>query len=314
VLADGTVVLLRDEMKDPKIVAFDAATGKPLWEKKRKSRTGFCTPIIWDTPAGKQVAAPGFSQMIGYDLKTGEEKWFVVGMPAASCASPVTVDGELFFAAWSFGDPSEPSEHKMPTFDELLKKDGADADGDGSLSKEEGQKTDLKDNFEANDVNSDGKVTRDEWDAVLAFMTSSRNSAFALRPGGTGDVTATHVRWKKTKGLPYVASAIVYRGQHVMVKDGGIVTAYDVKTGDEVYQKRARPAGSYYASPVAADGRLYFVSLADGAVTVLKAGAATPEVVAKNPPLGERVAATPAIADDTLYLRTAGHLYAFAEK
>ena len=52
----------------------------------------------------------------------------------------------------------------------------------------------------------------------------------------------------------------------------------------------------------------------DGTVTVIAAGGAEPEVVAKNPKLGERVAATPAIADDTLYVRTAGHLYAFAEK
>ena len=53
---------------------------------------------------------------------------------------------------------------------------------------------------------------------------------------------------------------------------------------------------------------------ADGAITVLKAGAKTPELLAENPPLGERIAATPAIADNTLYIRTANHLYAFAEK
>jgi hypothetical protein len=62
---------------------------------------------------------------------------------------------------------------------------------------------------------------------------------------------------------------------------------------------------------VAAGGHIYFTSLADGAVTVLEGGSTEPKVVAKNPPLGERVAATPAIADDTLYIRTAGHLYAF---
>jgi outer membrane protein assembly factor BamB len=65
---------------------------------------------------------------------------------------------------------------------------------------------------------------------------------------------------------------------------------------------------------VAAGGNIYFTSLQDGVVTVLKAGASKPEVVAKNPPLGERVAATPAIADDTLYVRTAGNLYAFADE
>lgn len=98
-----------------------------------------------------------------------------------------------------------------------------------------------------------------------------------------------------------------------MVKDGGIVTAYDAGTGESLYQKRAVASGGYYASPVAADGHIYFASLADGAVTVLKAGAKKPEVVAENPPLGERLAATPAIADDTIYIRTAGHLYAFAQ-
>jgi outer membrane protein assembly factor BamB len=200
----------------------------------------------------------------------------------------------------------------MPTFDDLLK--GGDADKDGALSEDEAAKTGMKDFFRTLDGNRDGKYTREEADAVDKFMSASRNSAFALKPGGTGDVTTTHVRWKQTKGLPYVASAIVYRGQYVIVKDGGIVTAYDTKTGDEIYQKRAVESGNYYASPVAANGNIYFTSLPDGTITVLKAGTKAPEVVAKNPQLGERTAATPAIADDTLYVRTAGHLYAFAEE
>jgi outer membrane protein assembly factor BamB len=99
-----------------------------------------------------------------------------------------------------------------------------------------------------------------------------------------------------------------------MVKDGGIVTAYDARTGKKAYMERAVAAGRYYASPVAANGYIYFVSLEAGAVTVLKAGLGKTEVAARNPALGERVAATPAIADDTLYIRTEKHLYAFAEK
>jgi outer membrane protein assembly factor BamB len=79
-------------------------------------------------------------------------------------------------------------------------------------------------------------------------------------------------------------------------------------------QERIAAPGRYYASPVAANGHIYFTSLDDGVVTVLKAGMTKPEVVAKNPKFGERVAATPAIADNILYLRTATKLYAFAEK
>jgi outer membrane protein assembly factor BamB len=310
ILVDGVVVLLHDETKHPLILALDAATGKVLWEKKRQSTAGFGTPAVWDTPAGKQVAAPGYARMIGYDLHSGDEKWSLEGMPASSCTTPVVSEGNLFYAGWSPGDP-EDTGFKMPPFDDILKQNNADADGDGVLSKAESQNSMLKDFFDNQDANKDGRLTREEWDAMLKYIAAGRNSAFALKPGGSGDVTHSHVLWKQTKGLPYVSSAILYRGQYVMVKDGGIVTAYDAITGDEIYQKRSVPSGSYYASPVAADGHIYFASLADGAITVLAAGAKKPEVVAENPPLGERLAATPAIADNTLYVRTAGHLYAF---
>jgi outer membrane protein assembly factor BamB len=312
ILADGKVVLLHDDMTDPKIFALDAATGKLAWEQKRQSKSGFGTPTVWQTPEGTQVVAPGYGRMIAYDLATGGEVWSVAGMPSASCTTPVTGDGLLYYAGWSPGDP-EDSGFKMPTFDELLANDNTDADGDGVFSKKESERTMFKDFFDNNDPNKDGLITRDEWDVMLAYMASSKCSTFAVRSGGSGNVTESHVVWRQTKGLPYVPTAILYRGQYVLVKDGGIVTAYDAKSGDKIFEKRAVASGSYYASPVAANGRIYFSSLADGAVTVLTAGADKPEVVAENPPLGERLAATPAIADDTLYVRTAGHLYAFAE-
>jgi outer membrane protein assembly factor BamB len=81
-----------------------------------------------------------------------------------------------------------------------------------------------------------------------------------------------------------------------------------------VYQERTVATGKYYASPVAANGNIYFTSLDDGSITVLKAGSDKPEVLATNPKLGERTAATPAFADDALFVRTEKHLYAFAEK
>jgi outer membrane protein assembly factor BamB len=309
ILADGTVVLIRDTMNDAKILALDAASGALRWEKKRQSPSSYGTPVVWETPAGKQVVAAGHARLIGYDLKTGAERWFVASSPSACCSSPVTVAGTLFFAGSSPGGPDD-KESPTPTFDDLLKQ--LDKDKDGALSREEAEKA-FEGFFDSLDTNKDGKITRDEWDAVQRFFAEGKNVALALKPGGTGDVTHSHVLWKKEKGLPYVSSAIVYRGQYVMVKDGGIVTAYDAKTGDEVYvQERVAAPGRYYASPVAANGHLYFTALEDGAVTVLKAGTAKPVVVAKNK-LGERTAATPAIADDTLYVRTEKHLYAFAE-
>lgn len=311
IVADSIVILVRDQPKDAKIIALDAATGKPKWEKNRQSPASYSTPIVWDTPAGKQVVAPGHARMIAYDLQTGAEKWSVAGMPSGVASSPVVADGTLFFAGYSPGGPED--DFKMPTFDALLK--DVDKNGDGVVSKEEADKTMLKDFFEYQDTDKDGKISRSEWDAMLKFISEGKSSAFALKPGGAGDVTNSHVLWKTTKGVPYLASAIVYRGQYVMVKDGGRVTAYDAKSGKPLYlQERVVADGQYWASPVAANGHIYFTALEDGTVTVLKAGSEKATVAAKNPPLGERVAATPAIADNALYIRTDKHLYCFGEK
>jgi outer membrane protein assembly factor BamB len=248
--------------------------------------------------------------MIGYDLKSGTEQWSVVGMPSGCCASPVIADGKLFFAGSSSGAGDEAAS-TMPTFDALLK--DLDKDKDGAISRDEGEKA-FQGFFDNQDTNKDGKISREEFEAIVKFMSEGKDSAFALKAGGSGDVTTSNMLWKRTKGLPYVASGIVHGGQLVMIRDGGIVIACDAATGKPAYQERVAGAGRYYASPVAAGGNIYFTSLESGVVTVLKAGSDKPVVVAQNPELGERCSATPALADDTLYLRTAGHLYAFAEK
>jgi outer membrane protein assembly factor BamB len=310
IVAEGLVVLVRDELKGSRILAVNANNGALQWEKTRQSTIAYCTPVLWDTPNAKQVVVAGHGRMIGYDLKTGNETWFVGGMPTGPCASPVIAGGTLFFAGWSPGGADD-KENQMPSFDSLLKE--ADTNKDGALSKAEAQKTLLKDSFDSLDLNKDGKITRDEWNTLTKLISEGVSSAFALSPGGTGDISGSHTIWKKTKGLPYVPTAIVYQGQIVMIKDGGFVSAYDAKSGREVYiQERVAASGRYYASPVAANGHIYFTSLDDGVVTVLKAGTSKPEVVAKNPKLGERVAATPAVADNTIYIRTASKLYAFA--
>jgi outer membrane protein assembly factor BamB len=307
ILVDGLVVLLRDETQNPRILAIEAATGTLKWETNRRSVLSYGTPVVWDTPAGRQIAAPGHARLVGYDLATGAERWSSGGLPAGTCSSPVVANGVLYFAGSSTGGDGEDA--IRPTFDSLLEK--LDADKDGALSRAEAEQA-FMGFFDNQDMNKDGKFTRDEHEFIDEFFNEGTNSAFALKPGGSGDVTASHVVWKQSKGLPYLTSALVYRGQCFLVKDGGIVTAYDARTGKQAYQTRAA-ADKYYASPVAAGGNVYFTSM-DGAVTVLKAGEAKAEVVAKNPKLGERTVATPAIAGDTFYLRTEGHLYAFREK
>jgi len=219
--------------------------------------------------------------MIGYDLKSGDEKWSVTGMPSGCCPSPVVADDRLFFAGSSSG-AGEEGGGAMPTFDALLK--DLDKDKDGAISRDEGEKA-FQGFFDNQDTNKDGKISREEFEAIVKFMSEGKDSAFALKAGGSGDVTTSNFLWKRTKGLPYIASGIVFGGQLVMIRDGGIVRACDSETGHPAYQERVTGAGRYYASPVAAGGNNYFTSLESGVATVVKAGTENAVVVAQNPEL-----------------------------
>ncbi len=305
ILADGLVVLVRDLKVDSTVIALDAATGKPAWKTPRPGvSTGYSTPIIWEHDGRKELIVSGGLAMKSYDLKTGTERWLMRDLAAVNCTSPVVGDGLLYFAGWSPAGEDAP----MPAFADLLK---ADTDGDGKLSRAEAQQTFLKDFFSAQDTDKDGFLTTAEWDAQINYLKRGKNRLIAVKPGGSGDITATHVVWEKSKGLPYVPSPLLYHGALFLVKDGGLASSYDATTGAPQYeQQRLDIPGPCYASPVAADGHIYLVNL-DGKAATLAAGA-KPDVLWRAD-FKERIAATPAIADDTLYIRTDSKLFAFKQ-
>jgi hypothetical protein len=78
----------------------------------------------------------------------------------------------------------------------------------------------------------------------------------AIKPGGHGDVTKTHVRWRHERALPEVPSPLYYRRRVYMVRDGGLISCLDAKTGQLLYRERVGAAGVYFSSPVAGDGHL----------------------------------------------------------
>ena len=268
--------------------------------------------------------------MIGYDLKTGAENWCVVGMPSCTCATPVVVDRTLFFAGWSPGDDVKP-----PTFDALLK--DAEEEQQGYITREGLNRVFLKGMLDSDDFNHnvqgiddlpgrlkgmftshdwdhDGKLTREEWDEAVKLLGTSKNSAFALKLGGSGDVTDSHVLWKQKSGLPYVPSGLVYRGQYVLVKDGGVVTIYDAESGKQTVSKAGRRQWPLLCLAGSGQRACLFHLPGRRRHHGDENGGGETGGDRKNPSLEERVAATPVIADDTLYVRTAGHLYAFCER
>jgi len=182
-----------------------------------------------------------------------------------------------------------------------------DQDGDGRLSRAEvAAEKDWVEHFGWVDGDGDGLLTAAEWNTARDFGTGEYG-AVAIPLGSRGKAVA---RWRVKRNLPYVPSALHYRGVVYMVKTGGIVTSLDPDTGTQQKQGRAPQApGNYFASPVAADGKVYAVS-EEGKMAVLRAGAQW-EPLARND-LGEEVYGTPAFDGSRLIVRTRGSLYAFA--
>jgi outer membrane protein assembly factor BamB len=121
----------------------------------------------------------------------------------------------------------------------------------------------------------------------------------AIRPGGKGDVSRSHVVWRVDTGAPYVSSLVHYEGLLYMAGDVGVLSAIDAKSGQRVWQERT--GGVFTASPVAADGKIYLLS-EDGQTIVLAAGN-QPRVLARNR-LNARQLASPAISQGRLFIRT----------
>ena len=112
----------------------------------------------------------------------------------------------------------------------------------------------------------------------------------------------------ESRRVPEVPSTLLYRDRLCYVRNGGLFTCRDPKTGHSLYDERLGAEGGYYASPVAAAGRIYVAS-DRGFITVLQAGD-TFKVLAQTE-LKETIMATPAIVEDKIYVRTAGNLWAF---
>jgi len=306
IIVGKRVLLNRDQAENSFLLALDLETGKKLWAAERPDAAGsFGSPALWRNNGVDEVVLGGSARLKGYDLQTGAERWVVTGVAGMVCTTPVVADGMLFFGAWSPGQADAP---RQP-WEDFLKK--YDADGDGAVllaDYPEAKRADMR----WRDRNRDGKITQEDWALLRAGDARAENVLLALKPGGTGDISASHVRWKFQRGLPYVSCPLYYEGRIYLVRDGGIISSIDAKTGEPFYvQERLNANGNYFSSPVAADGRIYIASLA-GKLTVLKAGGEKPEIL-HQADFRSRIAATPVLVGQRLYLRTAETLWAFGK-
>jgi outer membrane protein assembly factor BamB len=313
ILFEDKVIFLQDDDLQPAMVAFDKGTGDIVWKVDRGDMAvNYSHPVICQTASGPELIVAGTGKLIGYDPATGRQLWFARTLLRNIKTTPVALGDTIYISLESKGIANQ----WLASVDQF-----ETGNSDGRLTKAEMQAfvgavkipDEFMKKFDRGDVNKDGFLEGEELDkAFLApdnfagarhdSVEASEQFILAVRAGGRGEVTSSHVLWKhKSRAPDHIVSPLVVDGRMFVVKAGGISSCFDATDGKPLwYQKRIQNIGEYFASPVAGDGKIYVVG-ENGTVVVLESG---PElkVLATND-LGDSCLATPAIADGRLFFR-----------
>ena len=249
------------------------------------------SPIIYKNLVIVQADGHKQSFIAAYDLKDGKQVWR-------------TERGEL--PTWS-----PPTLYEGKTRTELISNGGRFIRGYDPLTG--------KELWRFNDHEREVKMPAPIVAHDLIFITGGYppgSPAYAFRPGANGDISLKEgeesnrfLAYRLSRGSSYTGTPLVYGDLLYICGDNGVLSAYQARTGERVYQERL--PSSFSASPVAADGKLY-LSSEDGEVFVVKAGPKF-ELLATNA-MGEALMATPAISDGMLIIRGQNHVYGIAER
>jgi outer membrane protein assembly factor BamB len=306
IYAEGKVILVCDQDTDAYIIAVNADSGKIAWKTPREVINGYSSPVVYHPSHGPvQVIAAGSYQLTSYSLVNGEPLWFVRGLTCQPKSAPIVAGDIVYFNGWTVGN-DDGEQVELPPFAEAIA--AADANHDGKLSQAElPQAWQPTGSWRAIDLDRDGLLNEREWEFFRA-RRASHNGLFAVKLGGSGDVTATHVLWRFEKSLPDVPTPLIYNDVVFLVRSGGIATSLDARTGKVLKQARLKGAlEDYYSSPIGVDGKIYIAS-EHGKVVVLRATGDW-EILAIND-FDSDIYATPAVSGGQMYIRTQNAMYA----
>lgn len=309
VLTGDLVVLLCDQRSGSFLIALDRKTGVQRWRRERPQAVeGWATPIVFRPTSGTkdtELVVLGSTRLEAYARDTGEPRWWMPLGSSGSMGTPVVRGDTLFVSTLGSTEPS------LPAFDSYLQK--LDTNKDRRLSAREFTvDKEMGEHFGWLDADGDDFVTEKEWNTTRDLAVGDYGT-IAVRPAGArGKLDPSAVLWRFQKNLPYIPAPLIYQDVLYLVKTGGIITSLDPATGRPLKEGRSLDAlGEYYASPVAADGKVFLANV-EGKITVLKASAQW-EILGVND-LGDEIHATPALSGGRLYVRTRSSIYCFGVK
>ena len=330
VLYKDKVLFVQDDDLNAAFYALDAKSGKLLWKDDRTDQAvNYSHPVVAKGSQGDEIVVGGTGMLIGYDPDNGKRLWHARTLLRNIKTTPVSFGDRIYVSLQSGGIANQ----WLQSADAKGTEVGRGGNGDGKLSKAEMQamvgkrkipEAFFKRTFDKGDLNKDGVLEGIELDkaflsesnfAGAKFDTPSEKagdqSIHAVRAGGRGDVTKTHVLWMHNPSqIDHIVSPLVVDGRMLLVKGGGIATGFEIAGGKKLWgPKRINNTCEYFASPIYADGKIYIAG-ENGYMVVLKSSDKL-EILAKND-MGGSIVATPAISDGSLVVRTRSKLICVA--
>jgi outer membrane protein assembly factor BamB len=310
VLSGDRIFLSQDHDVDSFVMALDRKTGKQLWKTARPdSVRSYSTPALWQQNGKEELLVAGALELASYDPTNGEKLWSVHGLARIVIPTPVPVEDTIYMASWAPGGDTS-SRIAFDSWDAALRK--WDKNQDRKLTRKEIEDANVLDRFYRMDLDQSGDLNEQEWNRHAEIFQRAQNAVLAIKPSAhRGELSAGDVKWRYSRGVPYVSTPLVANGILWMVKDGGLVTKLDANTGRVLQEERLPAVGGYYASPVTADGKVFFAG-EQGTVTIL---ANQPQwKIISSRTFREKIYATPLIENGRLFIRTEKALYCFERK
>ena len=324
-LVDGKLLINCDGGIRSGLLCLDFKTGKEIWFAERPGTIiSYSSPFAWEDGGVMNILQAGTAQMGSYDLADGKLLWEIENLPVFVCTTPTADEEGVYFGAWTTGNVDGSTRIRstfpedFPLTDEEASDPKAffsrfDSDQDNKISQNELPPSRMREAFNFLDTNASGLIDFEE--LAPSFIEDDpqtkfgRNVFVSIKPGGRGNITDTHVNWEKRKNLPYVSSPLLYKNRLYLVKKGGTISCLQPDSGHAYYErKRLGASGEYYASPIGVDDKILIAS-EPGKLIVIPAS--DEFEILQSVDFQESIKASPAIADNRLYLRTDQHLYAF---